>query len=194
MTFWVSTGLKYWLPAPIEGKCFVSALCGKELEGDKTVQESPWKILQSYLCTDTVWQYLQLLLIVGFCSRYPVLGRRQPPQAICCSVPLALCWKVRWGCQTYIIPSPETGFSSSPLQLTLWHSSNLLSSLLDLKVSCSVIYLLLRKKLLFSSDPLIFPSLCLGQQSWILVGSFVWEKFGLYSQIFKHIAGLSDSY
>lgn len=61
-----------------------------------------------------------------------------------------------------VIPSPKTGFSSSPLQLTLWHSSCLLSGLLDLKVSCSMIYLLLRNKLLFSSDPLILPSCCHG--------------------------------
>lgn len=162
ITFWVSACLKYWLPASIESQYFVSALCGTELEGDKTIQESPWKILQSYLCPGTVCQYLQLLLIDGFCSKYPVLGRRQPLQAICCSVPLAFCWKVRQGCQMCVIPSPKTGFSSSPLQLTLWHSSCPLSGLLDLKVSCSVIYLLLRNKLLFSSDPLILPSCCHG--------------------------------
>lgn len=191
ITFWVSSRLKYWPPALIKGKNFVSGLCGKELEGDKTIQESPQKILQSFLCTGTVWLYLQLLLIDGFCSKYPALGRMQPPQAICCSVPVAVCEsQVRMSDVHY--PIPRDWLPSSLLQLTLWHSSSLLSSLLDLKVSCSVIYLLLRND--SSSDSLILPSLSLGQQGWILVESLVWEKFCLCSQVLKHIADLPGSY
>lgn len=124
--------------------------------------------------------HIQLFLIDGFCSKNPVLARWQPPQAICYSIPLAFCWKARLGRQTCIILSPQTGFSSFPLQLSIWHSSRLLTGLLDFKVSHSVIHLLHRNKLLFSSC--CFLPCVMGQQSWILVGSLLWEKLCLCSQ------------
>lgn len=67
-----------------------------------------------------------------------------------------------------------------PLQLSIWHSSRLLTGLLDFKVSHSVIHLLHRNKLLFSSC--CFLPCVMGQQSWILVGSLLWEKLCLCSQ------------
>lgn len=117
------------------------------------------------------------------------------PRAMCCSIPQAFCWKARLRCQTCIILSSETGFSSSPLQLALWHSSCLLTGLLDFSVSCSVICVLHRNNLLFSSKPLLFPSPYYGAAGLDSGGiTCVAEIVPLLPDTLEHIAVLPGSY